>query len=50
MLIIDGQEQKVQFNDFENLETLLDEAIKLDKLNERIVTDVFVNNEHFSES
>ncbi len=49
MLIIDGQEQKVQFNDFENLETLLDEAIKLDKLNERIVTDVFVNNEHFSE-
>ncbi len=49
MLIIDGHEQKIQFNDFENLENLLDEAMKLDGLNERIVTDVLVNNEHFSE-
>lgn len=49
MLIIDGHEQKIQFNDFENLENLLDEAMKFEGLNERIVTDVLVNNEHFSE-
>ncbi len=49
MLIIDGNEQKLQFADFANLETLLEEAVKSDNLEKRVITDVLVNDEPFSE-
>ncbi len=49
MLIIDGNEKKLQFADFANLETLLDEVVKFDNLEKRVITDVLVNDEPFSE-
>lgn len=49
MLIIDGNEKKLQFADFANLETLLNEVVKFDNLEKRVITDVLVNDEPFSE-
>ena len=49
MIIIDGRESALHINNFANLEELLVSASADDDLANRIVTDVLINNESFSE-
>jgi hypothetical protein len=49
MIIIDGRESALHINNFANLEELLVSASTDDGLTNRIVTDVLINNEPFSE-
>ncbi len=49
MIIIDGKESSLQISDFENLEEILSDIINSEELESRVVTDVFVNDEAFSE-
>lgn len=49
MIIIDGRESALHINNFANLEELLVSASADSGLTNRIVTDVLVNNESFSE-
>ena len=49
MIIIDGRESELTINNFANLEELLISATSDQTLGDRIVTDVFVNDEAFSE-
>lgn len=49
MIIVDGRESSLQISDFENLEQLLAKIMEDDTMTGRIVTDVLVNNEAFSE-
>jgi hypothetical protein len=49
MIVIDGQETGLTVNNFTNLEDLLVKVMEEDRLDNRMVTDVFVNKEQFSE-
>ena len=49
MIIIDGQQSEYAANHFENLEALLEKVTQSDHFKDRIVTDVLVNDEIFSE-
>ena len=49
MIIIDGRESALRINNFANLEELLVSASADSSLTDRIVTDVLINNEAFSE-
>ena len=49
MIVIDGQKTELSLNNFENLEQVFLQMKDDGKLNDRIVTDVYVNSEPFSE-
>ena len=49
MIVIDGQDSDLQVNNFTNLEDLLVKVMGDDSLDNRMVTDVFVNKEASSE-
>ena len=49
MIIIDGRESSVSTANMASLEEILTKVIEAEALNSRIITDVFVNNEAFSE-
>ncbi|MBU1002727.1 MAG: hypothetical protein KKE73_09410 [Proteobacteria bacterium] len=49
MIVIDGQETGLKVNNFSNLEDLLVKVMEGGTLDNRMVTDVFVNKEAFSE-
>lgn len=49
MIIIDGQQSQMNIGNFANLEEILVQVINEDTMNDRIVTDVIVNEETFSE-
>lgn len=49
MIIIDGQESQMHIGNFANLEEILVQVVSDDAMNDRIVTDVIVNQETFSE-
>ncbi len=49
MIIIDGREAEMQVANFSNLEELLVNVLEKSNMENRVVTDVFVNKEQFSE-
>ncbi len=49
MIVIDGMKSGLQVNNFQNLEELLVKVMEDGNLEDRIVTDVLVDEEHFSE-
>ena len=49
MIIIDGREAQLKLSSFENLQEVLIKVMEEDSLKERIITDVLVNKEQFSE-
>lgn len=49
MVIIDGRESAYEISGFANLEELLSKIMEDDQLQGRVITDVIVNNESFSE-
>ncbi len=49
MIVIDGRESGMALADFANLEEILLRVMEEDSMEHRIVTDVFVNEEAFSE-
>ncbi|WP_457570489.1 hypothetical protein [Desulfovulcanus sp.] len=49
MIIIDGQKSDLSVKNFDNLEDLLVKVLEDEQMNERVVTDVLVNDEAFSE-
>jgi len=49
MIVIDGRESSISLANFANLEEVLSTLIEEEGLNERIVTDVFLDDEAFSE-
>ena len=49
MIVIDGKTSDMSINNFSNLEDLLVNVMQDDKMNQRIVTDVLVDDEAFSE-
>ncbi|WP_031481943.1 hypothetical protein [Maridesulfovibrio frigidus] len=49
MIVIDGQKRDMDIRSFENLEQVFESVIEQGFLADRIVTDVFVNDEPFSE-
>jgi hypothetical protein len=49
MIVIDGRQTELTVNNFPNLEDLLVKVIEGDYLENRMVTDVFINDEQFSE-
>ena len=49
MIVIDGQQQEMSIQNFDNLEQILVKVMSGEYLEDRVVTDVFVNKESFSE-
>lgn len=49
MIVIDGRQSGLSLSNFANLEEVLTKLIEEEQLEDRIVTDVFVNEESFSE-
>ncbi len=49
MIIIDGRQSEMQVANFSNLEEILVNVMENDEMENRIVTDVLVNEEQFSE-
>jgi hypothetical protein len=49
MISVDGRSTGMEVNQFQNLEEILVTIVDGGELEGRVVTDVFVNNEHFSE-
>ncbi len=49
MIVIDGQHSEMQVGSFANLEEILVKVLEDGSLENRVVTDVLVNNEPFSE-
>lgn len=49
MIIIDGQQSDVRISNFDNLEDILVKIMEEGGIEDRVVTDVLVNNENFSE-
>lgn len=49
MIIIDGRESGLSLSNYANLEEVLSTLMEEEDLQERVVTDVFVNDEAFSE-
>ena len=49
MIIIDGQRSALEVRHFENLEQIIEQVMADDRMRQRVVTDVLVNDEAFSE-
>lgn len=49
MIIIDGQRSPFEVHQFENLEQIIEKVMEDERMRSRIVTDVLVNDEAFSE-
>ncbi len=49
MIVVDGRTSDLSVKNFSNLEDLLVNVMESDKMNQRIVTDVLVDDEAFSE-
>jgi hypothetical protein len=49
MILIDGQKSELNVAQFENLDQIFIKVMQEGSLNDRVVTDVFVNDEPFSE-
>lgn len=49
MIVVDGRESSLSISDYSNLQEVLSSVIEEEQLAERIVTDVFVDDESFSE-
>ena len=49
MIVIDGRESALSLSNFSNLEEVLIKLIEEESLDQRIVTDVFLDDESFSE-
>lgn len=49
MILIDGTQSDLAIQDFENLEQIISEVVDNGHISERIVTDVLLNSEPFSE-
>ncbi len=49
MILIDGQKSDLNVGQFQNLDQIFVKVMEEGRLNDRVVTDVFVNNEPFSE-
>jgi len=49
MLLIDGQKSELDFENFSNLDQVFIKVMEEGLLHDRVVTDVFVNDEPFSE-
>ncbi len=49
MIVIDGQQTNLQVNSFGNLEEILVKVMEDQRLDNKIITDVLVNDENFSE-
>ncbi|KAF5044928.1 hypothetical protein DSECCO2_486530 [anaerobic digester metagenome] len=49
MIIVDGQRTPLEVHNFENLEQIIEKVMADTSMQSRIVTDVLVNNEAFSE-
>ena len=49
MIIVDGQRTHLEVHNFENLEQIIEKVMADTSMQSRIVTDVLVNNEAFSE-
>ncbi|MBQ4132121.1 MAG: hypothetical protein IJD04_00090 [Desulfovibrionaceae bacterium] len=49
MIIIDGREADIKLSSFENLQEVLIKVMEDNSMKERIITDIFVNKEQFSE-
>lgn len=49
MILIDGNKSDLAIQDFENLEQIITEVVDNGHISERIVTDVLLNSEPFSE-
>ncbi|WP_028577679.1 hypothetical protein [Desulfomicrobium escambiense] len=49
MIIVDGQRTPLEVHNFENLEQIIEKIMSDTSMQSRIVTDVLVNNEAFSE-
>ena len=49
MIVIDGKQYEVETQNFENLEQIFNKVVAEGHLEDRIVTDVMVNDEPFSE-
>ena len=49
MIIVDGQARPFKVANFENLEQIIDKIMNDQDMHNRVVTDVLVNNEAFSE-
>ena len=49
MIIVDGCKSDREISSFANLEEVLANVMQDEKMDDRVVTDVFVNNESFSE-
>ncbi len=49
MIIIDGRQSEMQVSNFTNLEEILVNVLENDSMEQRIITDVLVNEEQFSE-
>lgn len=49
MIVIDGRQSNIQIGNFANLEEILVKVMEDEAMNERVVTDVLLNDENFSE-
>lgn len=49
MIVVDGHEKTIDIKSFQNLEQILVKVMEDSYMNDRIVTDVLVNKENFSE-
>ncbi|MGE4503950.1 MAG: hypothetical protein AB7D51_01260 [Desulfovibrionaceae bacterium] len=49
MIVIDGQKSELKISDFSNLEEILTEVVENGHVSQRVVTDVLLNKEPFSE-
>ena len=49
MIVIDGQKYEMNTGDFTNLEEVFAKVMEEGRLNDRVVTDVWINEEPFSE-
>lgn len=49
MIVVDGRQSDKKISNFSNLEELLASLMEDESMNGRVVTDVLVNNENFSE-
>lgn len=49
MIIVDGKESKLNIGDFANLEELVTAVMGQEHMRDRLLTDILVNNENFSE-
>lgn len=49
MIVIDGRRSDLAVKNFENLEQLFNQVVETGELSDRVVTDVLVNNEPFTE-